>query len=73
MFEACLDLQELDKALAEQHREVPAAYGMGNDGNLVKVYTNPETGTWTMTVLFPDKTICIFTHGSDWKNLKEKS
>ncbi len=45
-----------------------AAFGMGvADGNVVKFFTNPTSGSWTIVVVRPDGVACVAAQGENFE------
>lgn len=49
----CANPVDIAQKLAAEYREAPAGRGVDSRGNLVTIYANPETGTWTVIVFSP--------------------
>lgn len=49
----CGNPADIARRLATEYREAPTARGVDSRGNLVTVYSNPDTGTWTVIVFAP--------------------
>lgn len=56
----------LASALAGQFGEHIGAYGIDASGGLVQVYSNTESGTWTIAVTRPDGVTRIVSAGEAW-------
>jgi hypothetical protein len=52
-------IERLDKGFGERL----SAAGLGANGSMVAVYSNPESGSWTITVTTPDKVSCVVSSG----------
>lgn len=61
----CAPGDEMLAALQEQHGEVPAHRGVLNNGNLMIVVANPESGSFTILVIPPEAggVVCIVAAG----------
>lgn len=63
----CLpDVATLAGLLAKQYGERLTAAGVESGGNLVQVYANTESGTWTIVVSIPNGPTCIVASGESW-------
>jgi len=61
--QVCLPLPVVIEGLADAVGEMPAARGLTPDGNIVTLWANPITGTWTLTVTCPDGRTCLLGAG----------
>src|SRR3546814_90428 len=63
----CLPQAELlAKQLGTQYGEHLTAAGVDANGGLVQVYSNTESGTWTIAVTVPEGPTCIMSSGEGW-------
>ena len=44
--------------------------GILNDGRVLRVYQNAETGSWSITVI-TDDIECVWTSGDGWRSLRQ--
>ena len=51
-------------ALTEKFGETRHAIGLNGGGNVIEVYGNLETGSWTITVTSPQGITCLVADGS---------
>ena len=59
----CFARGEVERQLTTAYGEQAAAMGVTNSGHLMRVWLNPGTGSWTVTVTTPDGTTCIGSGG----------
>jgi hypothetical protein len=51
--------------LTGKHGEIRQAHGVGPN-NVMEVYANPISGTWTVTVTMPTGVMCLVASGTDF-------
>ena len=73
VVQACDEYGSLKERLGEQFKEVPAAFGLGMNGNLIQVFVSAETGTWTIISTAPTGVSCIVAAGESWEILPDPS
>lgn len=56
------------ETLAQKYEEMPSAYGIVGQRNLVELFVS-KTGTWTMLVTRPDGTSCVLATGQSWEQV----
>src|SRR5690606_26469272 len=67
----CLPQAELlAKQLGAQYGEHLVAAGVDANGGLLQVYSNAESGTWTIAVTVPEGPTCIMSAGEGWNHDK---
>lgn len=54
--------------LGTQYGEKLTAAGVDSGGAMVQVYSNPESGTWTIAITLANGPTCIVTSGEGWAN-----
>ena len=64
----CAPRGEVVAGLTGNYGEVPAAQG-NTPGTLMEVYVNPDTGTWTIVVSYPDGKTCMLASGDDFSGV----
>lgn len=67
----CWQARGFEEIAAEQWHEVPVNHGVADGGDLVRVYVNQETRSWTMTMIRPDGLECVMSAGQNWQAIKE--
>jgi hypothetical protein len=63
----CGNPVDIAERLAVEFGEAPAARGIDAGGDLVVIYANPETGTWTVLLALPNGPACIVSTGTSWE------
>lgn len=58
--------------LDEQYGESLTVQGLDGAGNIIAMYSNPDTGTWTAFVVTPDGRACMVASGGDFEYHKPK-
>lgn len=61
---ACWKTNEVVEKLKERFKEQLIFYGVNVKGNVVSVYLNTETGTWTSVVTLPTGKTCLISAGN---------
>lgn len=64
--QVCGNPVDIARQLAAEYREAPTARGVDAGGRLVTVYSNPETGTWTVVLLAPGGCAMVAASGEGW-------
>jgi len=57
--------------LADQYGESRQSGGLAENGALMEVFANPETGTWTVTITTADGTTCVIATGHAYTPITE--
>ena len=58
--------------LAERYGESATGYGLMADGiNMVELYVNQETGTWTILYTSPSGLTCLLVSGEAWASIPQ--
>lgn len=52
--------------LNKQYGETLTAAGVDANGAMVQVYSNPESGSWTIAISIPNGPTCIISSGEGW-------
>ncbi len=64
--QACAPNSVFVTTMADAYGETRHMFGVVSDTQVVQVFANPETGTWTIAVTSPDGTTCIASSGTDY-------
>ncbi len=67
VIEACDTFNNIADRLGQQFKEVPAAFGLQVNGNLLQVFVAAETGSWTILSTAPSGMSCIVAAGESWE------
>lgn len=64
---ACLpQAATLAEQLGKQFGETLVSAGVDSGGSLVQVYSNADSGTWTIAITLPSGPTCIVSSGEGW-------
>lgn len=58
--------------LYERYGESLTVQGIDGAGNVIAMFANPDTGTWTAFIVYPDGTACMASSGADFEFHKPK-
>jgi hypothetical protein len=58
--------------LSSEYGESLTMQGMDGAGNVVAMFANPDTGTWTALIVRPDGTACMAASGGAFEYHKPK-
>jgi hypothetical protein len=58
--------------LSSEYGESLAVQGVDGAGNVVAMFANPDTGTWTALIVRPDGTACMVSSGGAFEYHKPK-
>ena len=64
----CGDRAEIIKVLGSKYKEMPTAFGIAGQRNLVELFTS-TTGSWTMLMTEPKGVTCILATGQSWEEV----
>ncbi len=65
----CGERDAIIDVLAGEFGEVQRSWGIGPGNRIVEVYTNEETGSWTITITSSNGTTCLIAAGEMWEDL----
>lgn len=65
-MERCGTHERLSNYLAEKYGETLQVQGIAEQGGLVQIYANTDTGTWTFMVTTPKRVTCLISAGEDY-------
>jgi hypothetical protein len=63
---ACGERKKFVDVLARNYQEVPSAFGIAGERNLVELFISKQ-GTWTLLVTQPSGMSCIMAAGQSWE------
>ena len=66
----CTPTADLERKLLKDYGEMPSMAALMMGDKPLVIYTNPETGTFTITFRTPNKLSCILSGGTDFTLLK---
>lgn len=58
--------------LSERYGESLTMQGVDGGGNVIAMFANPDTGTWTALIVYPDGTACMASSGQAFEYHKPK-
>jgi hypothetical protein len=64
----CGDRAQIIKVLDTKYKEMPRAFGIAGQKNLVELFTS-KSGSWTMLMTQPKGVTCILATGQSWEEL----
>ena len=67
----CGERDQIVAALQAQFGETASDTALQETGNVVEVYRNRESGTWTILVTLPNGMTCLVAAGSAWEHLPD--
>ncbi|WP_439150816.1 hypothetical protein [Sulfitobacter sp.] len=67
----CAPHEVITGVLAEAFGETRQGLGVMQDGPVMELFANDETGTWTVTVTEPGNLTCIVAGGEAWTETNE--
>jgi len=67
----CAPHNTMMEQLADQYGEGRMSVALDNNGYLIEVYANTESGTWTAVLTTPDGEACIAAHGTDYETVPQ--
>lgn len=68
--QGCMDSRmQAAMRLADKYGERPVMRGLRQDGTMLEIYVNPETGAWTAVVSEPNGRACQVDEGKAFRNL----
>jgi|GEM_PF-1053337 len=65
---ACGKHADIVDKLADAYKEFRSSVMVDSQGNLVEVYSNLDTGTWTLLVTRPRGRTCVVSSGENFIN-----
>lgn len=65
----CYGALEIAEHLSAKFDEMPIAFGLQSNGNMLQVYASEEKGTWTVVSTTPTGMSCIVATGEGWERL----
>ena len=57
--------------LAQKYGETRRGIGMAGDAQMMEIFANTDTGSWTITVTVPNGTMCLVATGQSFETLTE--
>ena len=69
----CGDRTEMLKNLQQKYGETAHSIALSNAGGVLEVFTNPETGSWTILITNPGRPTCVAGAGKGWEDAAKGS
>lgn len=67
----CGPRAEVLQALGNTYGEARRAIGIAGQNNVMEMFSNPDTGTWTVTATNPNGLTCLIASGSSFEAVDE--
>ncbi len=58
------------RSLEDQYKESRIGAGLATPSALFELWLNPENGSWTIIVVFPDGRACVRASGENWQQFE---
>lgn len=68
----CAAREAVVERLAGRFGETRQSIGLGSGNQVMEVFANSETGSWTTTVTLPSGMTCLIAAGEGFENLNEE-
>jgi hypothetical protein len=65
----CGGRDEVLKRLAKEYSEQPVAMGLASNGNVIEVFSNRTSATWTILMTMPSGKTCLMAAGEAWQEV----
>ncbi len=69
----CHDYQRIVETLDKRYGESPVSAGLQTNGNVLQVFSSPESGSWTILSVAPSGIGCIVAAGKSWHEQKPRA
>jgi hypothetical protein len=69
--QTCKPRDEIVAILGEKYQESRRAYGLASPTQMLELFANTESGTWTALITRPDGVSCIVAAGTAWTEVEE--
>jgi hypothetical protein len=67
----CTALAHLAGFLAEAYGERPVSAGLQSNGQVLQIFSSPETGSWTAVTTSPMGLACVVATGRHWEQQRQ--
>lgn len=67
----CAPREQVLPVLQQKYGEARMGMGLVGTGQVMEIFTNPETGTWTITASLPDGVMCLVASGEHYESVTE--
>jgi hypothetical protein len=68
----CGPREQVLSVLATKFNETRRSIGLAANAQVIEIFANAESGTWTITVSLPDGATCLVASGSNFETLSEE-
>ena len=62
----CGNRAKIVEVLTKKHKEVQTAIGLNKQGQLMEVWANPKSHSFTVMIVWPSMRACIITAGQEF-------
>jgi hypothetical protein len=63
----CADRAVVVQRLAQQFAEHRVAMGLASNGNVIEIFNNGASATWTIVMTLPNGQACLMAAGENWE------
>ena len=63
--QTCFSEDDIQRVVVGEYDEAPIFMGLANNGAVVQLWTNEDTGTWSVVVMLPSGCIMVPAAGVD--------
>ena len=67
----CAPRDQILPVLHQKYGETRHGIGLIGSAQVMEIFTNPETGTWTITASLPDGLMCMVASGEHFETVTE--
>lgn len=67
----CAPTANVTKMLLDKYGETPAIAAITDDNSPMLIFSNPKTGTFTVTIRRPGGLTCLMTGGNSWTPVEQ--
>jgi hypothetical protein len=67
----CASRDQVLPVLQQKYGEARLGMGLVGTAQMMEIFTNPETGTWTITASLPDGLMCLVASGEHFEVIVE--
>jgi hypothetical protein len=67
----CTGFAHLADFLAEAYGERPVSAGLQSDGQVLQIFSSPESGSWTAVATSPSGLACVVATGRHWEQQRQ--
>jgi hypothetical protein len=67
----CAPREQVLPVLQQKYGETRHGIGLAGTSQVMEIFSNPETGTWTITATMPDGVMCLVASGDHFETVAE--